>query len=105
VRQLIKAGKMTEDGLASIQHHLVNRSPRSQKLIPKLHKFQLPEDIINELRADPVVWNHFQKFSKQYQYIRIGWIDSSRNHPAVFRQRLNYFIKMTAKNKKFGMVQ
>jgi uncharacterized protein YdeI (YjbR/CyaY-like superfamily) len=105
VRQLIKTGKMTKFGLESIQHHLEKQSKRSQALNSNLKEFQLPDDIVKELQADPVVWKYFQKFPKRYQHIRIGWIDSVRDHPEVFRQRLNYFIKMTAKNKKFGMVQ
>jgi uncharacterized protein YdeI (YjbR/CyaY-like superfamily) len=105
VRQLLKVGKMTKYGLESIQHHFEKQSKRSQALNSNLKEFQLPDDIVKELQTDPVVWKHFQKFSKRYQHIRIGWIDSVRNHPTVFRQRLNYFIKMTAKNKKFGMVQ
>jgi len=105
VRQLMKAGKMTEFGWESIQHHLTTPAKRSPKLHSNLKEFQLPDDIVKELQADPLVWKHFQKFSKRYQHIRIGWIDSVRDHPTVFRQRLNYFIKMTAKNKKFGMVQ
>ena len=34
-----------------------------------------------------------------------GWIDGARHRPKIFQQRLRYFLKMTADNKKFGMVQ
>lgn len=34
-----------------------------------------------------------------------GWIDGARKRPDEFKKRLKYFLKMTAKNKRFGMVQ
>ncbi|MFI5264763.1 MAG: YdeI family protein [Candidatus Kapaibacterium sp.] len=97
VRRLIKAKKMTKFGLESIKHHL------DEHLSPK--KFELPEDILKELRKDPNVWNNFQKFPSDYQQIRIGWIAGVRKRPEEFKKRLRYFIKMTLMNKKFGMVR
>ena len=101
VRRLIKAKKMTRYGLDSIRHHM------ERKLSGKtaLKEFTLPKDILRVLKSDPVVWRNFQGFSVSYKRIRIGWIDGVRRRPDVFQQRLRYFIKMTAQNKKFGMVR
>ena len=101
VRRLIKAKKMTRYGLESIRHHM------ERKLSGKttLKEFALPKDILRELKSDPVVWKNFQRFSISYKRIRIGWIDGFRRRPDVFRQRLCYFIRMTAQNKKFGTIQ
>jgi uncharacterized protein YdeI (YjbR/CyaY-like superfamily) len=104
VRRLIKVGKMTRFGLESIQHHMDERSPKSSSE-PKLKRFALPHDILEALKVDPVVWKHFIRFPESYKRIRIGWINGARKRPEIFTQRLRYFIKMTAKNKKFGMVQ
>ena len=101
VRRLIHTGKMTRYGLARIQHHMDGESAKT----PKLKKFTLPNDILQLLESDPVVWKNFTKFSATYKRIRVGWIDGSRNRPEIFTQRLRYFMKMTARNKKFGMVQ
>ena len=101
VRTLIHAGKMTRYGLARIQHHMDGGSAKTQKL----KKFPPPNDILQLLESDPVVWKNFTKFPAVYKRIRVGWIDDSRNHPKIFTQRLRYFMKMTARNKKFGMVQ
>jgi uncharacterized protein YdeI (YjbR/CyaY-like superfamily) len=101
VRRLIKAGKMTRFGLARIQHDMDGRSAKA----PKLKKFVIPNDILYLLKSDPVVWENFTKFPEAYKHIRVGWIDGSRNRPDMFAQRLRYFMKMTARNKKFGMVQ
>ena len=97
VRRLIKAGKMTKTGLAIIQHHMDERSI--------VKRFTLPDDILKKLKTDPVVWRNFKKFPESYKHIRIGWIDASRHRPEIFKQRLQYFLKMTAQNKRYGMVQ
>jgi uncharacterized protein YdeI (YjbR/CyaY-like superfamily) len=104
VRRLIKAKKMTRFGLEQIQHHMENGSGKSKHSV-SLKKFKVPEDILRALKADPLVWKNFRRFPESYKRIRTGWIDGSRNRPDFFAQRLRYFIKMTAKNKMFGMVR
>ena len=101
VRRLIKAKKMTRFGLESIQHHMENGSKNSTTL----KKFVMPNDILKELKAHPLAWKNFQKFPESYKRIRVGWIDGSRNGHEYFLKRLRYFIKMTEKNKMFGMVR
>jgi uncharacterized protein YdeI (YjbR/CyaY-like superfamily) len=104
VRRLIAAKKMTRFGLNSIQQDIdevASKSTRSKKLKDS----KLPDDILDALKADPIVWQNFQKFPKSYQHIRVGWIDGARKRPIEFQKRLRYFIKMTAQNKKFGMVR
>jgi uncharacterized protein YdeI (YjbR/CyaY-like superfamily) len=98
IRRLIKAKKMTRFGLKSIEHHLEERTSQPNKFI-------LPDDILVSLKKNAEAWKNFQKFSTSYKHIRIGWIDASRHRPEIFKTRLNYFIKMTASNKQFGMVR
>lgn len=103
VRRLIRAGRMTASGLARIPADLqsvVRSRPGSRG--PRL---VLAPDIREALRADPATWANFRRFPASYKRIRIGWIEGARKRPEVFRQRLGYFLKMTAKNKRFGMVQ
>lgn len=91
VRRLIKQGKMAPAGLA---------------LIPDLSEtFEIPSDILQELKKDKETWENFEKFPENYKRIRIGWIRDSRKRQDVFKQRLDYFLKMTKQNKRFGMVQ
>jgi len=104
VRRMIKAKKMTRFGLESIRHHLeknLNKSGDSRNI----KKFTMPKDILKILKTSPAAWKHFEKFPMSYKRIRIGWIDAARPRPGIFNQRLKYFIKMTSKNKRFGMVQ
>ena len=104
IRRLIKSKKMTKYGLESIRHHLEfkNGDPWPSK---NLKKFSIPSDILLILQSDPILWKNFKKFPASYKRIRIGWIDMARQRPAIFNQRLQYFLKMTLKNKRFGMIQ
>jgi len=100
VRRLIKARKMTKAGLARIAHAFDHRADRKARAA-----WTLPRDIERRLKQNPIVWKNFQRFPKSYQHIRIGWIVGARKRRAAFEQRLRYFIRMTAENKRFGMVQ
>jgi len=104
IRRLIKTKKMTRFGLESIQQHLENNSKKSAAS-RSLKRFTFPEDIIEILKTEPAAWKYFVKFPMSYKRIRIGWIDAARHRPDIFNQRLKYFLKMTLKNKRFGMVQ
>ena len=91
VRRLIRAGLMTPAGM--------------EKILGRMNEqFVLPPDIIAALKRDPVAWKNFQRFPKWYQRIRIGWLDASRDGPEIFQARLRYFLKMTAQNKRYGML-
>jgi uncharacterized protein YdeI (YjbR/CyaY-like superfamily) len=97
VRRLIRNRKMTAAGLTAIKH-AYRHAEKPKRLV-------LADDILEALKADKKTWANFQKFTPTYRRIRIWWIEASRSRPGVFRQRLAYFVKMTAQNKKFGMVQ
>ncbi len=65
-------------------------------------KFVFPTYIIKEIRKNKEAWKNYQKFSEAYKRIRIAFIDGAKKRPDVLKQRLDYFIKMTEKNKKYG---
>jgi uncharacterized protein YdeI (YjbR/CyaY-like superfamily) len=92
IRRLIEQGKMTKAGLAKIKEKLEE-------------KVEIAPDISKALKKDASVWKNFQAFPESYRKIRIGWIEGARNRPDVFKTRLNYLIKMTAKNKMYGHVR
>lgn len=66
-------------------------------------KFIFPKDILNEIKKNKEAWKNYQKFSEPYKRIRIAFIDDSRIRPDIFKVRLNYFIKMSAQNKQYGL--
>ncbi|MFC2131569.1 YdeI family protein [Bacteroidota bacterium] len=96
IRRLIKSKKMTKAGLKAVEHLLGNMDDGEPDLSP---------DIKKALKADKEVWNNYISFPASYKRIRIGWIESARIRPDEFEKRLKYFVKMTAKNKRYGMVQ
>jgi uncharacterized protein YdeI (YjbR/CyaY-like superfamily) len=96
VRKLIKEKKMTSEGLKAISHAFD---------ADRIKKLKIASDILKKLKENKEAWKNFQKFSESYKRIRIGYIESQRERPGLFRRSLNNFIKMTSKNKKFGMVQ
>ena len=104
IRRLIKNGKMTRAGLESIQHHLESEIDTVDHNTA-FSEFKIPADILKELKADPVVWENFNNLPEHYKRIRIGYIDGARQRPEEFDKRLRYFIKMTGKNKTFGMIR
>src|SRR5688572_27635620 len=65
-------------------------------------KFEIPKDILKEIKANKQAWKNFQKFSDAYKRIRISFIDGARKRPAEFKKRLEYFIRMSEKNKQYG---
>lgn len=97
IKRLIKQKKLTAVGLRAIEHAFNNSELQE--------KFQIPKDILRELKRNKKVWTNFQVFPESYKRIRIGWIESARSRPEVFRTRLNYLLKMTGKNKMYGMVK
>ncbi|MFA5141505.1 MAG: YdeI/OmpD-associated family protein [Candidatus Woesearchaeota archaeon] len=97
IRRLIKNKRMTKIGLEAVKHAFDK---------DKDEKFIIAKDILKALKADKEAWKHFQNFSDGYKRVRIGYIEHSRAQgKRIFQNRLDNFVKMTKKNKKFGMVQ
>ena len=64
--------------------------------------FMFPNDIIDRLKEDKIVWKNYQQFSDSYKRIRIAYIDAARIRPEEFEKRLNNFINRTKENKKIA---
>jgi uncharacterized protein YdeI (YjbR/CyaY-like superfamily) len=98
VRFLTKQGLMTKAGL-----DILDQSHHKHRL--KKKPVTVAADIKKALMAAKPAWTNYQKFPEGYRRIRIGWIDAVRYRPEVFKQRLDYFVKMTQKNKRYGMME
>lgn len=99
IRRLIKGKKMTTVGLKAVSK-VFNKSKDKKK------KLTISPYILGALKADRQVWKNFKDFPEGYKKVRIGFIENRGRHgDEMFQKSLRYFIKMTAKNKKFGMVQ
>jgi len=99
IRRLIKEKKMTPIGLNAVSK-VFDKSKDGKE------RFTIAPDIMKVLKADVQAWENFLNFPEGYKKVRIGFIESRRRHgDGVFQKSLQHFIRMTAKNKKFGMVQ
>jgi len=99
-RPCATVGSTVSRSLARIAHVFDHESDTKRKL-----EWRVPPDILAAIKQDRTTWKHFEAFPESYKQIRIGWIDAARRRPGIFRQRLRHFLKMTAQNKRFGMVQ
>ncbi len=87
-RRLIGLGMMTEAGFATL---------------PDLTaKFEVPQDIVEALKAEPDAWSYFQAFPDLYCRVRIGYIEEVRKNQSEFQRRLRNFVQKTARNQQFG---
>jgi uncharacterized protein YdeI (YjbR/CyaY-like superfamily) len=97
IRRLIKKKRMTSFGLKAVSRFFDK---------DKIEKLVIAPDIIKALKTDSQTWKNFQNFSEGYKRVRIGYVEDARDYDKkMFKNRLNNFIKNTAKNKKFGMVR
>ncbi len=87
-RRLIKQKKMMKAGFA---------------LLPDISDVELkiPAKMLKRLKADKETWENFEKFPEVYKKLKTGWITATEKNQ-ISEQRLNYFLKMTKKNKKYG---
>lgn len=107
IRELLNEGKMTPAGMVHLTGNENTSNEDAHAQLKKKHaKLVIPKDVLRELKKDPEVWKNFQAFPENYQRIRIGWLDvRSPERMDVWKQRLNYLIKMTKKNKRFGTIR
>jgi uncharacterized protein YdeI (YjbR/CyaY-like superfamily) len=89
LRHLIEAGKVIPEVLATLDHL-------------DDEEFAVPPDILAAIKADPAAWKNFRRFPAPYVRIRVGFIEGARKRPAEFAKRLRYFLRMTARDRRFG---
>lgn len=81
------------------ENNMIHDSIRNEVLVIIEQEFIFPEDIINQLKSDKIVWENYHLFSDPYKRIRLAYIDSARKRPDEFDKRLNNFIAKTKDNK------
>jgi uncharacterized protein YdeI (YjbR/CyaY-like superfamily) len=64
--------------------------------------FDIPDWVLEQLRAEAEVWARFQAFPYFYRRLKIGWITEARSRREVAQQRLDYLLKMTRADKQYG---
>lgn len=89
VRRLEKLGFMRDEG---------------RRVLPDMDhgSFRIDKDIEQRLKEEKVVYKNFMEFPELYTRVRIDTIQSNRNHPELFKSRLDKFITNTRENKMYG---
>lgn len=89
VRRLEKLGLMREEG---------------RRVLPDMDRdsFKIDNVIVQRLKEDRDVYENFLAFPSLYQKVRIDTIQSNKNHPELFKSRLDKFITNTKENKMYG---
>lgn len=88
-RRLQKIGLMTKAGLA---------------ILPDLsiEAFEIDEDIIDAIKEDPIVWDHFNQLPELYKRIKIDNIQSYKKQKDLYEKRLRKFIDSTREGTMYG---
>ncbi len=89
-RYLERCGLMTDAGRKVLPGDMCEES------------FEADEDIVMELRKDPVVAANFERFPELYKRVRIGNIRMKRGDEVMYRRRLDKFIEYTRRNVMYG---
>jgi uncharacterized protein YdeI (YjbR/CyaY-like superfamily) len=97
IRELISEGRMTRAGLVAVSHAFKAGAADA---------FVFPKRILDAIRKDKAAWENFKKMPESYKRIRIAYIKGRRRQgEEAFRKSLANFIRMTAKNRRFGFVR
>ncbi len=98
IRKLILEKRMTAAGMKAVAHAYDGGKDHEKAVIPG--------DVMRAMRGDPAAWRNFQKLPESYKRIRIAYLEGRRSQGTEpFRRSLQYFVRMTAKNKRFGFVR
>lgn len=101
--RMIKEKRMTPAGLAALEGTLGKGAKVHQGKIHHTETFKVAAFVQKALKKGKA-WENFKKFPLPYKRIRVGWITATHKND-VRKTRLDYFVKMTAQNKRFGMIQ
>ncbi len=95
VWKLQRLGLMTPAGLVAIDGKI--GSPDDP--------LEIPDWVLEQLQADPPVWENFQQFTHFYKRLKVGWIkECGERRREEAQRRLNYLIKMTRQGKTYGTI-
>lgn len=64
--------------------------------------FVIDNDVMKELKLDPVVWHNFCRLPELYKRVRIDTIQIKKRQPDLFRKRLDKFIENTRNGVMYG---
>jgi uncharacterized protein YdeI (YjbR/CyaY-like superfamily) len=99
-QNLIKAGKMTEAGLAKIKE--ARKRGLWQNAYTNKKKDEIPADLQEALKQDEKARTNFQNFANTYRNMYIGWVVAARTAETRMK-RIKEVVRRSALNKKPGI--
>jgi uncharacterized protein YdeI (YjbR/CyaY-like superfamily) len=98
VAKLVKEGRMTEAGLATVDFSL----PEAEAPRPKRPELPLPDWLKAGLMNNPKAWENFSNLPPSHKRNYIGWISDAKKD--VTRQRrIREAIQRLEKNERLGL--
>lgn len=101
VKLLIKEGRMTKAGLAKIKE--AKKNGLWNKAYGGNVNQELPDDLMNALKNEPLAWKNFSSFSPSCQRQYIAWVSFVKREDARVR-RINKVVERSLNNVKPGML-
>ncbi len=99
-RKMMKAGKMTEAGIAKIRE--AKKSGEWFKTAPARKELVVPSYIKEALAANKKALDFFNRLANSYKRNLVGWITSAKREETR-KRRLAEAIRILEQNKKLGM--
>jgi uncharacterized protein YdeI (YjbR/CyaY-like superfamily) len=101
-KKMMKAGRMTEVGLAKLKHAGKQKNKETQDKPPK-KRLVTPPDLKKALSANKKVLENFNNFAPSYRRLYIGWITAAKKRETR-EKRIKQTVRWAAENKKPGMM-
>jgi uncharacterized protein YdeI (YjbR/CyaY-like superfamily) len=102
VAKLIKAGRMTEAGLATVNYSMTDKGQESPKSAEEKQELAVPQHVQQALMANDRAWENFKKLAPSYRRNYLRWIMDAKKEETR-KRRLKEAIELLAQNKKLGM--
>ena len=98
VAKLVKEGRMTEAGLATVDFPL----PEADAPRPKRPELSLPDWLKAGLLVSPQAWENFNRLPPSHKREYIAWISDAKKEETRQR-RIREAIRMLEKNERLGI--
>ena len=99
--ELIRAGRMTEAGLAAIE--VAKKNGNWDNAYTSRTEEEMPEDLLAALEEDPVALENFLRFANSYRNNYIGWINDAKTEPTR-KRRITEVVRRAHLDQKPGMM-
>lgn len=101
-RKMIKAGRMTQAGLAKFKHAGKQKNEEAKDKLPR-KRLVIPPDLKKAFSAHKKALENFNNFAPSYQRLYIAWVTNAKRKETR-EKRIKQTVKWSAKNRKPGMM-